>query len=301
MSRAIRAVRGRLVRTKAGTRRVHPELGTLEDFRQLVEKAREYKIEIALDIAFQCSPDHPYVREHPDWFRHLPDGSIQYAENPPKLYQDIVPFDFECDDWEHLWLELEGIFDFWIRQGVKIFRVDNPHTKTFAFWEWCLAELKKNHPELIFLSEAFTRPKPMYRLAKLGFTQSYNYFPWRNSKAELENYFTELTRPPVAEFFHPNLWTNTPDILPAILQAEGRAAFAIRFLLAATLGASYGIYGPAFELCENAPREKGSEEYFNSEKYEIWHWDLSAPQSLEKPDHPRESNPARKSRAADQS
>jgi starch synthase (maltosyl-transferring) len=266
---------------EGGHKAVHPELGTLEDFRRLVEKAREFKIEIALDIAFQCSPDHPYVREHPDWFRHLPDGSIQYAENPPKLYQDVVPFDFECDDWENLWLELKSVFDFWIEQGVKIFRVDNPHTKTFAFWEWCLAELKKNHPELIFLSEAFTRPKPMYRLAKLGFTQSYNYFPWRNSKAELESYFTELTRTPVAEFFHPNLWTNTPDILPAILQVEGRAAFAIRFLLAATLGASYGIYGPAFELCENVPRENGSEEYLNSEKYEIRHWDLSAPQSLE--------------------
>ncbi len=266
---------------EGGHKAVHPELGTLEDFRRLVEKAREFKIEIALDIAFQCSPDHPYIREHPDWFRHLPDGSIQYAENPPKLYQDIVPFDFECDDWEDLWRELEGIFEFWIGQGVKIFRVDNPHTKTFAFWEWCLAELKQKNSGLIFLSEAFTRPKPMYRLAKLGFTQSYNYFPWRNSKAELEGYFTELTRPPVAEFFHPNLWTNTPDILPAILQAEGRAAFAIRYLLAATLGASYGIYGPAFELCENAPREKGSEEYLNSEKYEIRRWDLSTPQSLE--------------------
>ena len=267
--------------SEGGHKSIHPELGTLDDFKNLIARARDLKIEIALDIAFQCSPDHPYIREHPEWFRHRPDGSIQYAENPPKKYQDIVPFDFECEDWKNLWQELKSIFTFWIEQGVKIFRVDNPHTKPFAFLEWCIGELKAGNHELIFLSEAFTRPKPMYRLAELGFTQSYNYFPWRNSKDELENYFTELTQPPVAEFFHPNLWPNTPDILTQFLQTDGRAAFAIRLILAATLGASYGIYGPAFELCENTPREPGSEEYLNSEKYEIKRWDLSAPQSLE--------------------
>ena len=266
---------------EGGHKSIHPELGTLEDFKNLIARAKEFKIEIALDIAFQCSPDHPYIREHPEWFRHRPDGSIQYAENPPKKYQDIVPFDFECEDWKNLWQELKSIFDFWIGHGVKIFRVDNPHTKPFAFLEWCIAELKAGNHELIFLSEAFTRPKPMYRLAELGFTQSYNYFAWRNSKDQLENYFTELTQPPVADFFHPNLWPNTPDILTQFLQTGGRAAFAIRLALAATLGANYGIYGPAFELCENTPREPGSEEYLNSEKYEIKRWDLSAPQILE--------------------
>lgn len=266
---------------EGGHKAIHPELGTLEDFKKLVARAKEFDIEIALDIAFQCSPDHPYIREHPEWFRKRPDGTIQYAENPPKKYQDIVPFDFECDDWKNLWLELKSIFDYWIEQGVKIFRVDNPHTKTFTFWEWCIGELKANHPELIFLAEAFTRPKPMGRLAKLGFTQIYNYFPWRNSKDELEKYFTELTQTSTAEFLRPNLWPNTPDILTQFLQMDGRVAFAIRLVLAATLGASYGIYGPAFELCESAPREAGSEEYLNSEKYEIRRWDLSAPQSLE--------------------
>ena len=267
--------------SEGGHKSIHPELGTLEDFKSLISRAKDFKIEIALDIAFQCAPDHPYIREHPGWFRHRPDGSIQYAENPPKKYQDIVPFDFECDDWKNLWFELKGIFEFWIAQGVKIFRVDNPHTKPFPFWEWCLGELKVKNPELIFLAEAFTRPKPMYELARLGFTQSYNYFPWRNTKQELIKYFTEITRTSVAEFFRPNLWPNTPDILAQSLQMDGRAAFAIRLVLAATLGASYGIYGPAFELCENTPTEQGSEEYLNSEKYEIKRWDLSAPQSLE--------------------
>jgi len=266
---------------EGGHKSIHPELGTLEDFKHLITCARDLKIEIALDIAFQCSPDHPYIHEHPEWFRHRPDGSIQYAENPPKKYQDIVPFDFECEDWKNLWQELKSVFTFWIGQGVNIFRVDNPHTKPFAFLEWCIAELKATNHELIFLSEAFTRPKPMYHLAELGFTQSYNYFPWRNSKDELETYFTELTQSPVADFFHPNLWPNTPDILAQFLQTDGREAFAIRLVLAATLGASYGIYGPAFELCENTPREPGSEEYLNSEKYEIKRWDLSAPHSLE--------------------
>jgi starch synthase (maltosyl-transferring) len=267
--------------SEGGHKSIHAELGTLDDFKNLISRADEFQIEIALDIAFQCSPDHPYIREHPEWFRHRPDGSIQYAENPPKKYQDIVPFDFECDDWQNLWRELKSIFEFWISQGVKIFRVDNPHTKPFAFWEWCLGELKAKNPELIFLAEAFTRPKPMCRLAKLGFTQSYNYFPWRNTKDELENYLTELAHTGVAEFLRPNLWPNTPDILAQFLQTDGRAAFAIRLILAAMLGASYGVYGPAFELCENTPREPGGEEYLNSEKYEIKRWDLSAPQSLE--------------------
>jgi starch synthase (maltosyl-transferring) len=264
-----------------GHKSIHSELGTLEDFKKLIARAKQFKIEIALDIAFQCSPDHPYIKEHPEWFRHRPDGSIQYAENPPKKYQDIVPFDLECDDWKNLWQELKSIFSFWIEQGVKIFRVDNPHTKTFAFWEWCIGELKAENPELIFLAEAFTRPKPMYRLAKLGFTQSYNYFPWRNSKDELEAYFAELSQPPVSDFFRANIWPNTPDILPQNLQLDGRAAFAIRFVLAATLGASYGIYGPAFELGEKIPRETGAEEYLDSEKYEIKRWDLSAALPLE--------------------
>ncbi len=267
--------------SEGGHKSIHPELGTLEDFRNLISRAHEFKIEIALDIAFQCAPDHPYIRDHPEWFRHRPDGTIQYAENPPKKYQDIVPFDFECDDLKNLWLELKSIFEFWIEQGVKIFRVDNPHTKPFSFWEWCIGELKAKNPELIFLAEAFTRPKPMYRLAKLGFTQSYNYFPWRNTKDELEKYFTELTRTSVAEFFRPNIWPNTPDILAQSLQMDGGAAFAIRLILAATLGASYGIYGPAFELCENTPREPGGEEYLNSEKYEIKRWNLADAQPME--------------------
>jgi len=267
--------------SEGGHKSIHPELGTFEDFRRLVETARQANIEIALDIAFQCAPDHPYIKEHPEWFRYRADGSIQYAENPPKKYEDIVPFDFECEDWQNLWTELKSIFEFWAGQGVRIFRVDNPHTKTFPFWEWCIGGLKAEYPEMIFLAEAFTRPKPMYRLAKLGFTQSYNYFPWRNSREELEKYFTEITQPPVVDFFRPNLWPNTPDILTQFLQTGGRTGFAIRLILAATLGANYGVYGPAFELCENASREAGSEEYLDSEKYEIKHWDLAAPNSLE--------------------
>jgi starch synthase (maltosyl-transferring) len=249
-------------------------LGTLEDFRHFVAKAREYGIDIALDIAFQCSPDHPYVREHPEWFRKRPDGTIQYAENPPKRYEDIYPFDFETEDWPGLWEELKSIFLFWAEQGVHIFRVDNPHTKTFPFWEWVIAEVKRDYPDAIFLSEAFTRPKVMYRLAKLGFTQSYTYFAWRNTKWDLTQYFTELTKTEVREFFRPNLWPNTPDILTEYLQTGGRPAFMARLVLAATLGANYGIYGPAFELCENRPREHGSEEYLDSEKYQIRHWDI---------------------------
>lgn len=259
---------------------VHPELGTLEEFRSLVTRARDHGLEIALDIAFQCSPDHPYVTEHPAWFRHRPDGSVQYAENPPKKYEDIYPFDFETADWQGLWVELEDVFRFWIEQGVRIFRVDNPHTKSFYFWEWLIANIKRDHPETIFLAEAFTRPKVLHYLAKLGFSQSYNYFPWRNTKHELTEYLVQLAHGPEREYLRPNLWPNTPDILTEYLQFGGRPAFMIRLALAATLGASYGIYGPAFELFENTPRKPGSEEYLNSEKYQIRNWELNRHDSL---------------------
>jgi starch synthase (maltosyl-transferring) len=265
---------------EGGHKSIHPQLGTLQDFRRLVQRANEHGIEIALDIAFQCTPDHPYVKQHPEWFRHRPDGTIQYAENPPKKYQDIYPIDFETENWRGLWDELKSIFRFWIEQGVHIFRVDNPHTKAFPFWEEAINEIKRDHPQVLFLSEAFTRPKVRYRLAKLGFSQSYTYFAWRNTKHELTEYLTELTQSPVREFFRPNFWPNTPDILTEYLQNGGRPAFLIRLTLAATLGASYGIYGPAFELCENEPREPGSEEYLNSEKFEIRHWELDQPRSL---------------------
>jgi starch synthase (maltosyl-transferring) len=265
---------------EGGHKALHPQLGTIEDFRRLVARARSHGIEIALDIAFQCSPDHPYVREHPEWFRARPDGSIQYAENPPKKYQDIFPFDFESEAWPALWEELRSVLDFWLNEGVRIFRVDNPHTKPFGFWEWVIAAIKARHPEAILLSEAFTRPKVMHRLAKLGFTQSYTYFTWRNTKSELTEYFTELAQGEGREYFRPNVWPNTPDILHATLQDGGRPAFSARILLAATLAASYGIYGPAFELQESVALEPGSEEYRDSEKYELRHWDLERPDSL---------------------
>ncbi|HVT59694.1 MAG TPA: alpha-1,4-glucan--maltose-1-phosphate maltosyltransferase [Thermoanaerobaculia bacterium] len=265
---------------EGGHKSIHPQLGTAEDFRWLVAQARDHGLEVALDVAFQCSPDHPYVAEHPEWFRKRPDGAIQYAENPPKKYEDIYPFDFECDSWWELWQELKSIFDHWIGEGVRIFRVDNPHTKPFVFWEWLIAEIKREQPQVLFLGEAFTRPHLMYRLAKLGFTQSYNYFPWRTTRFELSEYFAELTRTEIAEYFRPSLWPNTPDILTEQLQFGGRPAFIQRLVLAATLGASYGIYGPAFELQLAQPRERGSEEYLDSEKYELRHWDLAAPGSL---------------------
>ncbi|MDB6083510.1 MAG: glgE [Gammaproteobacteria bacterium] len=265
---------------EGGHKDILPELGTLDDFKSLVGKARESGMEIALDIAFQCSPDHPYVRSHPQWFKHRPDGSIQYAENPPKKYQDIYPFDFETDDWRGLWDELKSVIEYWIAQGVRIFRVDNPHTKAFAFWEWVIGEVKQAQPEVIFLAEAFTRPKVMLRLAKLGFTQSYTYFTWRTSKQELTDYFTELSHGQGREYFRPNVWPNTPDILHETLQTGQRAAFAGRLVLAATLSANYGIYGPTYELMESTPREPGSEEYRNSEKYEIRHWHIDRPDSL---------------------
>ncbi len=265
---------------EGGHKAIHPRLGTLDDFRRLIQAAEKHGLEIALDIAYQCSPDHPWVKEHPGWFRHRPDGSIRYAENPPKKYQDIYPLDFDCEDWKGLWEELKSVVDFWIEQGVRIFRVDNPHTKAYPFWEWMIAEVRGKHPDVLFLSEAFTRPKVMYRLAKLGFTQSYTYFSWRNTSWEIREYFTELTRTVVREFFRPNLWPNTPDILTEYLQAGGRPAFQARFILAATLGASYGIYGPAFELCENRPLVPGKEEYLDSEKYQIRQWDRDRSDSL---------------------
>jgi starch synthase (maltosyl-transferring) len=265
---------------EGGHKSVLPELGTLEDFRRLISEGKKRGIDIALDIAFQCSPDHPYVKEHPEWFRIRPDGTVQYAENPPKKYQDIYPFEFETPAWKSLWEELKSVFEFWAEQGVTLFRVDNPHTKSFAFWEWCIRELKRERPELVFLSEAFTRPRIMHKLAKIGFTQSYTYFTWRNSKQELIEYFTELTQEPTREYFRPNVWPNTPDILHATLQTGGRPAFIVRVVLAATLAANYGLYGPAYELLEQVPREPGSEEYLNSEKYEIKRWDLERADSL---------------------
>ncbi len=265
---------------EGGHKAIHPRLGTLDDLHALVAAARERGIDVALDIGFQCSPDHPYVNEHPEWFRKRPDGTIQYAENPPKKYQDIYPFDFETSDWKALWRELTDIFLHWAAQGIRIFRVDNPHTKAFGFWEYCIGEVKARYPDTIFLSEAFTRPKVMYRLAKLGFTQSYTYFTWRDTKAELTEYFTELTQTGVREFFRPNLWPNTPDILPEHLQVGGRGAFVSRLVLAATLSSNYGIYGPPFETLENLPREAGNEEYLNSEKYQLRAWDFGRGDNL---------------------
>jgi starch synthase (maltosyl-transferring) len=265
---------------EGGHKDILPQLGTLEDFRRLLAAARELGIEIALDVAFQCAPDHPYVKAHPQWFKHRPDGSVQYAENPPKKYQDIYPFDFETEDWRALWDELKSIVDFWIAQGVKIFRVDNPHTKAFVFWEWVIGAIKRDHPDAIFLAEAFTRPKLMHRLAKLGFSQSYTYFTWRNTKQELTEYFTDLALGPGRQYYRPNVWPNTPDILHETLQSGLRPVFAARLVLAATLSANYGIYGPTYELLESAPREPGSEEYRDSEKYQLRHWSVESSESL---------------------
>ncbi|MEX2241918.1 MAG: alpha-1,4-glucan--maltose-1-phosphate maltosyltransferase [Burkholderiales bacterium] len=265
---------------EGGHKAIHPQLGTHEDFRHLVKAAARHGLEIALDIAYQCAPDHPYVKAHPEWFRKRPDGSVQYAENPPKKYEDIYPFDFECEDWRALWQELRSVLDFWIAEGVKIFRVDNPHTKAFPFWEWAIAEVRRAHPDVIFLAEAFTRPKVMHRLAKLGYTQSYTYFAWRNTKQELTDYFTELAQGPGREYLRPSVWPNTPDILTEALQVGGRAAFMQRLALAATLAASYGVYGPAYELMEHRAREPGAEEYLDSEKYQLRHWDLERADSL---------------------
>ena len=257
---------------QGGHTSIHPELGTMDEFRHLVEAAKGKGIDIALDIAFQASPDHPWVAEHEDWFQKRPDGTIQYAENPPKKYQDIYPFYFESDEWRALWEELRDVFLYWLDKGVRIFRVDNPHTKPLPFWQWTIREIKAKHPDAIFLAEAFTRPKIMYWLAKAGFSQSYTYFAWRNTKFELTEYFSEIAKPPVSDFFRPNAWPNTPDILTEYLQYGGRAAFTIRLMLAATLSANYGMYGPAFERFVDEARDAGGEEYLDSEKYEVKQW-----------------------------
>ena len=258
---------------------VNPELGTLAEFDRFVAKAQALGLEVALDFAIQCSPDHPYVREHPEWFFHRPDGTIKYAENPPKKYQDVYPVNFYGEDPLPLWQEMKRLVEFWIGHGVKTFRVDNPHTKPVRFWEWMIREVQAVHPDIVFLAEAFTRPKMMKVLAKAGFTQSYTYFTWRNEKDELQDYLTEITAPPMAEYFRGNLWPNTPDILHETLQRGGPPAFKMRLVLAATLSSLYGIYS-GYELCENVPFAPGSEEYLNSEKYEVKGRDWDAPGNL---------------------
>ena len=257
---------------QGGHKSILPELGTIDTYKKLISEAKKYNIDIALDIAFQCAPDHPYVKDHPEWFKQRPDGSIQYAENPPKKYQDIYPFNFETENWLALWHELKSVITYWIEQGVKIFRVDNPHTKPISFWEWAIHEVNKEYPDIIFLAEAFTRPKIMASLAKIGFTQSYTYFTWRVTKQELTDYLIELVYGPSRNYFRPNFWPNTPDILPYHLQHQGENIFILRLALAATLSSNYGIYGPAYEWHDNVP-VPGKEEYFNSEKYEVKHHD----------------------------
>jgi starch synthase (maltosyl-transferring) len=259
---------------------VAPELGTMADFDRLVTEAKRYGIDIAMDLAFQCSPDHPWVGEHPDWFRHRPNGTIACAENPPKRYDDIYPIDFHTADREGLWRALHSVTRSWADRGVRIFRVDNPHTKPFAFWEWLIAEIKRDYPGTVFLSEAFTRPKVMHRLAKLGFDQSYTYFAWRYQKWDLTEYFEELAHGPGQSYFRPNVWPNTPDILARSLQHGGHASFIARLVLAGGLSANYGIYGPVFELMWDTPAAPGSEEYLHSEKYQVHHHDWDDPRSL---------------------
>jgi len=287
---------------EGGHKAIHPQFGTIADFRALVTKAKELGIDIALDIAFQCSPDHPYVKEHPEWFKKRPDGTIQYAENPPKKYQDIYPFDFETEHWQALWEELTGVVLYWAEQGVRIFRVDNPHTKPFRFWDYLLGKVKTQYPDALFLSEAFTRPKVRYGLTKLGFSQAYTYFAWRNTKWELTTYLMELTQTDVREHFRPNLWPNTPDILTEHLQHGEPPIFSSRFILAATLSSNYGIYGPAYELRENRARERRSEEYLDSEKYQLRRWDLDRGDSLKeligRVNRIRRENPALQSNAS---
>jgi starch synthase (maltosyl-transferring) len=257
---------------EGGHKAIHQELGSLDDYKMLIAEAKKHGLDIALDIAFQCAPDHPYVKEHPDWFRQRPDGTIQYAENPPKKYQDIYPFNFETEKWKELWGELKSVIVYWIEQGVKIFRVDNPHTKPIAFWQWAIADINKQFEDIIFLSEAFTRPKIMASLAKVGFTQSYTYFTWRVSKQELTEYMSELVYGGSRNYFRPNFWPNTPDILPYHLQHQAENIFIIRLALAATLSSNYGMYGPVYEFCENTP-VPGKEEYHDSEKYEVRQYD----------------------------
>lgn len=257
---------------EGGHKSIHPELGTMDDFRKLIKEARKHNMEIAMDIAFQCAPDHPYVKDHPEWFKWRADGSVQFAENPPKKYEDIIPFDFESEAWPSLWKELLSIFLFWIDKGVTVFRVDNPHTKPLRLWEWIIGSVHKDHPDIIFLAEAFTRPNIMEHLAMIGFTQSYTYFTWRNTKQELQDYVTELTKGPKQYFFRPNFWPNTPDILPDHLVKGGENMHVIRLLLAATLSSNYGIYGPVYERAIHQPTP-GKEEYYNNEKYEIKYWE----------------------------
>jgi len=261
-----------------GHKDVAPELGTLEDFEWLVGEVKARGMEIALDFAINCSPDHPYVAAHPEWFFKRPDGTIKYAENPPKKYEDVYPLNFHNPEWPALWDELRDVVLFWCERGVRIFRVDNPHTKPVSFWEWMIAEVKSKFPDVVFLSEAFTRPKMMQELAKAGFTQSYTYFTWRNTKAELAEYLTELTQTDLKEFFRANFFTNTPDILPEYLQKGGRPAFLIRSVLAAMACPVYGIYS-GFELCENSP-VPGREEYADSEKYQFKGRDWNAPGNI---------------------
>ena len=265
---------------EGGHTAIHPALGTLADFEYLRQQAARQSMELALDLALQCSPEHPWVTEHPEWFCHRVDGTIRYAENPPKKYQDIYPLDFGTPAWQALWQEILDVVRFWLARGVRIFRVDNPHTKPFAFWEWLLAEVHATHPDALFLAEAFTRPKTMYRLAKLGFTQSYTYFTWRTEKQELADYLAEVTQPPVSDFLRPNFFTNTPDILHRTLQEGGRPMFMVRLALAALSVGNWGIYGPAMELLEATPRDPGSEEYLDSEKYEIKTWHRERSDSL---------------------
>jgi starch synthase (maltosyl-transferring) len=264
---------------EGGHTAVHPDLGTIEDFDEFVVAAEALGLEVCLDFAIQCSPDHPWVKEHPEWFNHRPDGTIKYAENPPKKYQDIFPINYDTEDRAGLWAALKGVLEFWISHDVKIFRVDNPHTKAMPFWEWVIEELKTDHPDLIFLAEAFTRPVVMRGLAKIGFTQSYTYFTWRNSKWELIEYMTELTQTEMAHYFRPNFFVNTPDILHEFLQTGGPAAFKIRLALAALLSPTYGIYS-GYELCENVPVAPGSEEYLNSEKYQLRWREWKSPESI---------------------
>ncbi|WP_396151177.1 alpha-1,4-glucan--maltose-1-phosphate maltosyltransferase [Flavobacterium sp.] len=264
-----------------GHKSTHPELGTIDDFKSLVKKAQSMGIEVAMDYALQAAPDHPYVKDFPQWFKWRPDGTVQYAENPPKKYQDIQPIYFESGDWKNLWKELLDVALFWVEEcGIRVFRVDNPHTKPFYFWGWLIGEIKKKHPDVLFLSEAFTRPKIMNELAKQGFTQSYTYFTWRNTKAELIEYVTELTQTEQKEFFRPNFWPNTPDILPFALQTGNESVYLQKYFLAATLSSSVGIYGPAYEYLVHQPMAKGKEEYLNSEKYEVYHWDWEAKNKL---------------------
>ncbi len=264
-----------------GHKSTHPELGMIDDFKALVKKAQSMGIEVAMDYALQAAPDHPYVKDFPQWFKWRPDGTVQYAENPPKKYQDIQPIYFESGDWKNLWKELLDVALFWVEEcGIRVFRVDNPHTKPFYFWGWLIGEIKKKHPDVLFLSEAFTRPKIMNELAKQGFTQSYTYFTWRNTKAELIEYLTELTQTEQKEFFRPNFWPNTPDILPFALQTGNESVYLQKYFLAATLSSSVGIYGPAYEYLVHQPMAKGKEEYLNSEKYEVYHWDWEAKNKL---------------------